>query len=100
MQNVKVTQIEGVNANELITQIENVVKKLLPNSEPQPEEKNDLMTRTEVAKYLDISLVTLHTWTKKGILTSYRIGNKVRYKKSEVLNSLKATNKTQRNDNE
>lgn len=49
------------------------------------------LTREETAKLLKVSLVTLHDWTKRKILIAYRIGNKVRYKKDEVENSLKRT---------
>jgi len=45
-----------------------------------------------VAKRLQISLPTLHAWTKNNILKSYRIGNKVRYKKDEVLKGLQSIN--------
>lgn len=39
---------------------------------------------------LRVSLMTINNWTQKGLLTSYRIGNRVVYKKDEVLQSLKA----------
>ncbi len=55
----------------------------------QLKEPTQWLTREETAKLLTISLVTLHDWTKKKILTSYRIGNKVRYKRDEVENSLR-----------
>ncbi len=47
------------------------------------------LTRKEVASYLQISLPTLHEYSKKEILKSYRIGSKVRYKASEVETALK-----------
>jgi excisionase family DNA binding protein len=49
----------------------------------------ELYTRKQLAEYLQISLPTLHTWTKEGRLKSYRIGNRVLYKKEEVNDSLK-----------
>jgi hypothetical protein len=50
-----------------------------------PEE---LMTRHETAAYLKVSLTALWEWNKKGILPSYRIGNRVYYKRSEILGIL------------
>ncbi|WP_299159308.1 helix-turn-helix domain-containing protein [uncultured Eudoraea sp.] len=46
------------------------------------------MTREETAQSLKISLSTLWHWSKKGILPSYGIGNRVYYKRSEIENSL------------
>jgi hypothetical protein len=42
---------------------------------------------------LKISFVTLWDWTKKDVLPADRIGYKVRYKKSEALESLKKINR-------
>jgi len=50
------------------------------------------LTRAEVAKFLKISLPTLHRYTKDGILKSYRIVGKVRYKFQDVENALKERN--------
>ena len=54
----------------------------------QPQQNNDLITREDTAKLLGISLPTLHSWSKLGIIPSYRIGTRIRYKKEEVLNSV------------
>ena len=54
----------------------------------QPKEPVELLTREETAQYLKISLSTLWHWSKKGILPSYGIGNRVYYKRSEVESSL------------
>lgn len=54
----------------------------------QPKQPIELMTRQEVANFFQISLVTVHDWTKKGILTGYRIGNRIRYRRSEIEVSL------------
>ena len=46
----------------------------------------------ETAKKLIISLPTLHSYTQKGILKSYKVGVRVLYKKSEVEGSAIAIN--------
>jgi len=84
-------QIQGITAETLLGQIKEVVKDLIP--QPQPQETTDkLITRKEVCKLLQVSLVTVHNWTKQGILNPYRIGNKLRFKESEVLNALQSVN--------
>ena len=54
-----------------------VTKKVDPISEVY-------ITREQVSKLLQISLPTVDTWTKKGILIAYRIECTKRYKKSEL----------------
>jgi excisionase family DNA binding protein len=49
---------------------------------------NKLLTRKEVAEILNVSLPTLHDWTKNGKITGYRIGSRVLYKTSEIFGSL------------
>ena len=91
-------QIQGISAETLLGQIKEVVKELLPKPQVQTTTER-LMTRHEVAKFLGVSLVTLHSWTKANILTAYRVGNKIRYKESEVLKALQQmNNKTLRNE--
>lgn len=90
-QKITITQIQSIEASELLTRfdkLDNRLNQLQETVKPQPE--THLLTRQEVAKWLDISLPTLHAWTKSQILQAYRIGNKVRYKKDEVLNALQS----------
>lgn len=52
-----------------------------------------LLTRTEVAKLLSISLVTLHNHNVKGILKpSHKIGRRPLYLKSNVLKQIQMSN--------
>lgn len=53
---------------------------------PQPEE---LLTRQETAKQLHVTLPTLRDYTRRGYLKGYRMGNRVLYKRNEVLDGLK-----------
>ncbi len=52
---------------------------------PQTTKEDELLTPTETACLLKVSKVTVWDWSKKGILAPRRIGNQVRYLKSEVL---------------
>lgn len=54
----------------------------------QPKEPTELLTRAETSSLLKINLSSLWSWTKQGKLVSYSIGNRVYYKRSEVLQSL------------
>lgn len=79
--------------DELVDIIRTELKNISSNSENNlSEEFTELLTRSEVVELLKISLPTLSEWTKKGWLNSYRIGNSIRYKRSEIINSLKQIN--------
>lgn len=91
----EIIQIENINADdfkdEIIRGVIIALKDLiLPISNNEEEQ---LLTREQIAKMLSVSLVTLWSWDKNNILQSYRIGNKVRYKKSDVFNALIPKNK-------
>lgn len=86
----EIIQIESINAEEFKDEIikgEIMALKEL-NLPIQNADENILLTREETAKMLSVSLVTLWTWDKKDIIQTYRIGNKIRYKKSDLLNAL------------
>lgn len=88
-------QIENTNAqdfkDEIITGVITALKGFAATM--QTNEIDQLLTRTETAKMLSVSLVTLWDWTRKDLIPAYRIGNKIRYKKSEVLKALNQKNK-------
>lgn len=87
------TQIQSIEAKVLLNHFDKLntrLDQLQETVKPQPQTK--LLTRKEVSKLLDVSLPTLWAWTNKGILVSYRIGNKIRYKQNEVLQALQRIN--------
>lgn len=58
-----------------------------------------MMTRKEVADFLQVSLVTLHNLNKKGILTpTHKVGRQPRYMKSDLLNQIELSNYKARNN--
>ena len=46
--------------------------------------ETEYLSRTDVAKMLQIDFSTLYHWTKKGKLVAYSIGNRIYYKREEV----------------
>jgi len=51
---------------------------------PGKADLDTYITRQDAAKYLNICLSTLHNYTKQGKIKTYRIGNRVLIKKSEL----------------
>lgn len=61
-------------------------------SEIMQENLPDLLTRSQVAKLLQISLPTVTKFTKQGLLPSLRVGKKfLRYERSAVLDFTQKT---------
>lgn len=89
----QIIQIENVSVEifkaDLLIEFKNVITSLLNEN----NEEDILLTRQETANLLKVSLVTLWDWTRKDVDPAYHIGYKVRYKKSEVLASLKQANR-------
>lgn len=87
MNTIKI-EVNGVDINTLANRLERIETTLInlsqvPPTYPQTEK---LLTRKEVV--LDISFVTLYDWTKKGIVKDYRMGNRIRYKQDEIMETL------------
>ena len=69
--------------------VQNEVQKIVSGLTTPPEPSPELITRKETAVILGISLPTLNEWTKNGTIPAQRIGTRIRYKRTDVYNSLK-----------
>lgn len=78
-----------------IEQLVEALKPLLTTSNltEVTQTESDLITREETCKLLSINKTSLWKHTKSGKLKSYGLGNRVYYKKSEILVSVKPLNK-------
>jgi excisionase family DNA binding protein len=73
---------------ELVRDIAQVVREEISAHHAAPAEPEQLLTRKDAARLLGITLPTLRAYTRSGLLKGYRIGSRVRYKRSEVINGL------------
>lgn len=82
--------LSPISIGELTTVISETVEKevsrILLISKPSLEP--ELLTRKQTAKVLGISLVTLNIWQKTGLVPSYRINTRIRFKRDEVMRCL------------
>lgn len=86
-------QIENINVEDFKNEIINGIITAIRGSETQNQNNDEIiLSREEAAKLLSISLVTLWDLTRKDKIAAFRIGNKVRYKKSDVLKALTQKN--------
>ncbi len=80
-----------VNSNDLLNFAETLVKQTADEVETRLKEQNkpdELLTRQQVAEMLGVTLTTLWHYNRKGILPTIKIGNKVRYRRSDVEKAL------------
>lgn len=90
MEQQKITQVHHVNQEDLLQSLLTGVEEKLNSFKENFQAKKPTVwiSRKEVGEILSISLVSVDMWTKKNILTAYRIGNKKRFKRNEVENAL------------
>lgn len=62
----------------------NELQKILSNKAADDE----LLTREQAAKFLQVDVSTLYLWVKKGKVNAYGIGNRRYFKRSELVESL------------
>jgi excisionase family DNA binding protein len=95
MEQNNITQVHNITPQQLkesiLSDVRTELKEIVLNF--QPKKQAEYLTRQEVAKILKVSLVTLSDWNKKGVLKPYRLGNLIRYKTTEIEESLIAINK-------
>lgn len=78
--------LQGIKLDDFLYQIEKTIEKKVNEKLESLKLKEQVkyMDRKEVAKLLKVSLVTVSSYTKEGLLTSYRIGKLIRYRSDEV----------------
>lgn len=85
-----VTQLENISASDLTRTILDGVEQKINALEQRLNSKEppEFLDRKQVAKLLGISLVTVHDWSKKGVLLPFKIGHKIRYKREDIIATL------------
>jgi excisionase family DNA binding protein len=85
------TKLAVLSTSELIELIKSAVNEAFEKIKPlqSPIVEDDFIEIDEVCKLLKVSRSSIFVYRKKGYLPFHRLGRHVRYKKSEVINSLK-----------
>lgn len=90
--------MEQVFFNVPLSKLEPIFKRWVKEAqtELQPtkvEQPDELLTREQTCKFLQIDSSTLWRYTNEGKITAYGIGNRRYYKKAELLDALKPLKK-------
>ena len=59
----------------------------------EPQEVEDFLTENEARTLLQVSKVSLKKWRDEGTIPFYRFGSRIRYKRSELINSATVSKK-------
>jgi excisionase family DNA binding protein len=83
-------------ANLISDQVKNQLEAFAANLQRESySDGQDVLTRKETAKFFSVSLVTIHDWTKSGIIHPYKVGNRVYFKRSHLMDVLEQSNPKQ-----
>jgi hypothetical protein len=88
----KQLQIDNTNSEEftehILTRFDSKLQKYFSKYEVPKKDNEELFTVEETINFLKCSKQALWNWRKNGILPSYRLGNRVYYKKSDIYKKL------------
>ncbi len=88
--------LTNFNEEDFKTILRDCIKSELSASAPLQSQNDvpiDLMTENEARDFLRVSKVTLKKWRDDKKIPFYRIGSRIRYKRSELLTSLETIKK-------
>ncbi|MFN4234411.1 MAG: helix-turn-helix domain-containing protein [Bacteroidia bacterium] len=90
---MKHIQVTNVSPEELVNLITEGIKIQLQQYSVFAANKseglnNPHLTRKETARFFNVSLNCINDWCKKGILKSYKVGNRTYFKRDECLQVL------------
>ena len=87
--------LQNLNTADLTQLIKDGIKSQLKDFKETFNTHNpdELLTRDQTCKFLQIDSSTLWAWTNKGKVKAYGIGNRRYYKKAELLESLQLVKK-------
>jgi len=73
--------------------VEKVLSKLLQNNKAKPfnngnHSDEELLTRKDVMKMLQISHATLYNYQRKEILSFLKVGNRVYFRKEDIFDNI------------
>jgi hypothetical protein len=85
-------------AEQLFNEVKNIVETAI-NKRNQTDNAEKLLSAAEACKLFQpgISKVTLHRWTKEGLIPVHRMRGRIYYKQSEVIAASQTITKYNRN---
>ncbi len=89
MKPIQLLQLSLEDLTTIIRQAVAIELKVVNLMTPSPKDDSDkILTREEVCKLLNVSTTTLHHWHNNKTLVNSKVGRRVYYMKSDVMNKL------------
>lgn len=87
-----------LTVDDLLSRVREIVLEVVKQNQEEKLQAT-LLSASEACQLFKpkISKATLHEWTKRGLIPVYRIGGRIFYKYSEVIDSAKRLRKFDRN---
>lgn len=70
--------------DKMVQRVESIIK----DSQKKEVASKEWLTAKEVCTLLKISHTTLHDWSSKSIIQKHRIGDRIRFRHDEIMESL------------
>ena len=76
--------------DDIVSEVISGIRNVISIDNKSDDDSETILTCKEVESLLNISSVTRWKYTKGGIIKSYKIGSRLRYRKDEILNALQS----------
>jgi len=86
---MKTIQIENASLQEMLDGIKLIINSSIQNSKMNELKNDELLTREETSKLLNVSYPTLNSWAKKRVLIPLSLGSRIYYRMDDILKSMK-----------
>ena len=86
---LNVSDLQQLIREAVKSELENITE-VFTTRKKDSEEESEIISRIDVCKLLKVSTTTLFLWNKNNILKAKKIGNRVYYLKSDVMDKLKS----------
>ena len=83
------TQLIVIQPDELLKLIQDALRQMQPSPQEHKETEEKLLTSDELSERLHLSKVTIWKLRRSGKIKSYKLGRRVYFKLSEVLDNMK-----------
>ncbi len=78
-----------IGADELKSIVEAAIRKIMLELREPVHEVDEFLTTEQVCKLLKVSRSTIINWRAAGKLESHKIGNRILFKREEILSKIK-----------
>ena len=85
IENITIEELTEIISEKALQKLESLIKSIHVDEE--------LLTRAQTSELLKVNFTTLWKWTKAGKIHSYGLGNRVYYKRGELMKAVISLNK-------